>query len=341
MVRLLALILLVVPGLVHAQETVTLRPSASYTPGVPLLVGEVAAVVGENADTIRAIEITTDASSLVPRRIDVPTLRDALKKTKGVNLGRITIGGGVCVLHERSEPPPLASTALADVVPGSQPVGETVRSRALACLAQTFDVAITDIRATFVPEDTPLLAHPTVGLTVAVQPTGTGEMTPLAVRLFRGNQLVRTGSLRATVLVRREVAVAKAVITRGRTLDAGLITLGEQWLSPTQTPATPTQAVGAEARTSIRAGAVILATDVEPPMILSRGDIASVDCIAGSVVVRAQARALENARAGQVIRFQSLTGKREFRARVSGPGHAVALAGGGASPWALDTGSFP
>lgn len=338
--RILFLILLLVPPIAHAQERVTLRPAASFVPGTPLLLGDVAHITGENAEVLSAIELTPDAASITPPQVDVALVREALKKTKGINLGRLTIGGASCALHEQAHEAAPLDAALVDPQ-GSTPGGETVRSRALACLAQTFGVAIHDLRATFAPEDAPLLAFPVAGLTVAVQPLGTGEMTPLGVRLFRGNQLVRTGSLRATVLVRREVAITKAAISRGRTLDADSITLGEQWLTPVQSPATPTQTIGAEARTALRAGAVIMASDVEPPQVIARGDIASVDCIAGSVVVRAQARALENARTGQVIRFQSLTGKREFRARVSGPGHAVALAGGGASPHALDAGGLP
>jgi flagella basal body P-ring formation protein FlgA len=96
-----------------------------------------------------------------------------------------------------------------------------------------------------------------------------------------------------------------------------------QWLAPTIQPATAAQAIGAIVRGRVEAGKVVMAKDVEPPIIVKKGDLVSVDCIAGTVVVGTTARAKENGTDGQVIEFQSLQSKKTFQARINGNGRAV------------------
>jgi flagella basal body P-ring formation protein FlgA len=101
----------------------------------------------------------------------------------------------------------------------------------------------------------------------------------------------------------------------------------QRWLSPSMAAAGE-GAIGQVVRGRIGAGEVVLGRDVEPPMVARRGDVVSVDCLAGGLVVRTTARATENGREGEVITLQALNSKRTFRARMDGPGRAVLLADG-------------
>ncbi|HHN77047.1 MAG TPA: flagellar basal body P-ring formation protein FlgA [Phycisphaerales bacterium] len=70
-------------------------------------------------------------------------------------------------------------------------------------------------------------------------------------------------------------------------------------------------------------GSVIEAGDIEPPLIVRRGEIVSLHCVAGAVMLRCAARALESGHEGDVIRLELLTSKEKVTARMSGRGRAV------------------
>jgi flagella basal body P-ring formation protein FlgA len=74
-------------------------------------------------------------------------------------------------------------------------------------------------------------------------------------------------------------------------------------------------------------------------VVIRRGEMVSVDCLSGRVVLRATARALSAGVEGQIIEFKVPGADRTFTARVAGPGRAVAMANAtsSASESAVDT----
>lgn len=305
-----------------AQTTVRVRPSAAPAPG-PVRLADVASISGPDADVLGAIVIVTDDDPQPASQIDLALIRARLKQAPGVNMGRIALSGTACAIRHADPAPPPPSVA--SPTPHA-PATETVRDRVAAVLAHALGVTPADLRLSFDASDAELLAWPAAGYTLAVQPTGSGDRVPVSVRAYRADLLVKSGSIRVGVLVRRTVPVTRDAIARGKTVLADDLILAEHWLPPTATPASPTTAIGAQARRTLRAGAVIEAADVEPPIVVRRGEVIGVDCLSGGIVLRTQARAMESARAGESVRFQSLGSKREFRARVSGPGHAAVVA---------------
>ena len=74
----------------------------------------------------------------------------------------------------------------------------------------------------------------------------------------------------------------------------------------------------------VESGAVFLQDDVEPAVLVRRGDIVTVACLSGSIVVNIRARALGPGREGDMIDLAPTTNpKARVRAKVIGPGQAV------------------
>jgi flagella basal body P-ring formation protein FlgA len=303
-------------------DTVALKTFVRVAPGAAVTIGDVADLSGADAEAVRGIVIVQssgEAGSSVP--VDLPRVREALKTQPRLNLGRLVFSGGTCMVRVGlPEALPASSTPsrpTAAAVPQ-----ETVKDRVAARIAGALSADPADLNLSF-EDQADLLATPVAGRTVAVQPTGISDKMAMSVRVYEADTIIAQGVARVGVQVRRNVVIAKTALARGTQTRTDMLEADRQWLPPTAQPATVAQAVGAMVRGRIEAGKIVMARDVEPPIIVKKGDLISVDCIAGTVVVGTTARAKENGCDGQVIEFQSLQSKKTFLARINGTGKAV------------------
>jgi flagella basal body P-ring formation protein FlgA len=119
-------------------------------------------------------------------------------------------------------------------------------------------------------------------------------------------------------------------IDRRQQLTAEILTTSEQWLSPgAGAPCTLEQAVGSVARGRINAGRVITPDLLLAPIAVRRGDLVPVHCLSGNVRVEVKARALADARDGEMVELRIDGAKNSFSARMTG-GKAVMLVNTGA-----------
>lgn len=320
-------------------DVISLRPSVTIDASRQLTLGDVAETSGDEAQKAAGVVVSGDKVT-DGTRIDIPAIRRALELERSVNLGRIRLTGNVCVVRIGAAAPP---AGVVQVRPGGSvvvtPGVESVRDRITRHLADLFDIDDADLRLAFDDNDAPLLSRAIGAGTVSIQPQGSGDRVPLAIRVYEGDRLVVSGSIRVGVEVRRAVLVASRPIARGDIVDADSTTRDQQWMPASATPANPEEAMGQLARGPVRAGEVIGKRDIEPPIVVKRGDTVSVDCVCGGVVVRASLRAMESGREGDVIQFKALTSsKTVIRARVSGPGVAVINAPPGLSDEGLALG---
>lgn len=323
MTRLLAIaaILLALAAPARAQSTVALRPWAKAAPGAPVRIADIADLHGPEAQALAAIIVATPQDLARSPRIELAQVRAAAENQARINLGRISFSGSACTVRA-SAPEPAAQPARQAP---SAPHADTVRQRVVARIAQTLGVDEADLRLTF-EDGAQVLAIPLAGRTVAVQPAAISERMPVNVRVYHADSIEAEATIRVGVLVRRQVLLAREALSRGSPVDMAHVDAQEQWLAPSVAPARRDQVLGAVARTRVEPGRIILARDVEAPVVISRGDLVSIDCLSGTVIVSTTARAKEPGREGDVIQFQSLTSKKTFAARVSGPGRAVLLA---------------
>lgn len=312
-------LLLLTPRLALAEGTITLRGVARIDASAPILLGDVAELEGTAAVTLA--ESVVAPAGPRPATVTLSQVRGVLE-AGGANLGRLTLRGSSCSVLAPIAPP----TATPAEIPA--PVGNTVRSVVAGRVAELLGVGPADLRLTFEGRDDALLGVPTQDRTVAVQPAGEGDRLPLTVRVYEGDRIVARGQVRVTVLVRRRVLVTTAALSRGASIRAGGLLEEDRWLPPSSAPATGADLDGQVLKNRLGVGQVVETQDIEPPLVVKRGDVVAVDCLSGAFSVRTTARALSPGRLGEVIQFQSLSSKHTFRARVSGPGLAVTLAPG-------------
>jgi len=209
-----------------------------------------------------------------------------------------------------------------DVTTGSRSVKVAIAARLCGLLGVEPD----SLQLKFDPQDGELLSREVGGDPVSIdaQSAATSERQPVRVTLYRGDRIVLEKSLTVEVRVRRLVRVMTESVGRGEAVNEANSVLEERWVSPGDKVAL--EAGEQIASRSLRAGQVVTDPDVDPPIIVKRGDIVWVHCLSGSVTVKAKARALGPARDGEEVLLRLEDRRDNIRARVSGPGRAVMLA---------------
>lgn len=304
-------------------DTLTLRSFVRVAPGAALTLGDVAELSGPDAQSLASIVVV--AAGEMDTSLDMSRIREVLKAQPGLNMGRLELSGSVCRIRQASAAAPVATAPPSAHAP--EPAGETVKDRVAERIAATLNADAADLKLEF-EDQADLLRMSVAGRTVAIQPTGQSDKMSLSIRVYQGDAIVAQGVARVGVQVRRDVMIARTNLARGMQTRAEMLEADSQWLAPSAQPATEAQAVGALVKGRVDAGKVVMARDVEPPVVVHKGDLVSVDCVAGSVVVGTTARAKENGVDGQVIELQSLSSKKTYMARINGAGRAVLVMDG-------------
>jgi flagella basal body P-ring formation protein FlgA len=324
-----------------AHGTVTLRSSVRVDPGQELVLRDVALLSGPEAvalgDTIVA------HASENKRALSIDDVRGVLDTAKA-DWSRLSLCGGTCTLTRTPDPAKANITSQPTTSATTAPRGATVRSLIPARIAQILGVTGDDLRLTFDNADVDVLDCAAEGRVVEIAPAGAADRMPLQVDVYEavnglGFTLVKSGLIRVGVQVRRDVALAKALLSRGDAITAKDVTFEPRWVGPSDRPLAPDELVGSLVKGRIQPGDMVKITDVEAPQLVKKGQIVSVRCIAGSVALKSTARALESGRLGQTIKLQPLDiqGKKDtraFTARVDGPGRTVTSTPGTDDPQA-------
>jgi len=80
------------------------------------------------------------------------------------------------------------------------------------------------------------------------------------------------------------------------------------------------EVVGMLSKRSLRADAIVVASQLAPPLLVKRGDAVILSASSGSLVVRIAAIAMRDGHAGEQITVRNKQSKRLVDARVTGPG---------------------
>lgn len=161
--------------------------------------------------------------------------------------------------------------------------------------------------------------------------------TPLDIRFpYKSNQRLtarvscggsKPWSIFVTARVRlwKQVVVAARPITRGTQLTPNILTLsrvdttnrGADYFTEIG------QVSGQKAKRSIGSDQPILMHDLEPALLINRGDKIVLEANRGGVQIRVSAIALEAGSLGEQIKVENLQSKREVYAEVSAAGRAT------------------
>ena len=84
--------------------------------------------------------------------------------------------------------------------------------------------------------------------------------------------------------------------------------------------------IGMEARKPMQAGEIVLADQVQSPVIVKRGELITVGSQSGGIRVRTSGKALQDGAKDELIAVESLESKQRYDARVVGLREAAVFA---------------
>ncbi len=329
------------------QDTLTLRPSVTLTPGAAVTIGDIADVAGTQADVLRPL-VVLDAAGVAKQtmgadkhvRVDLALVRRLLSMRKDVNMGRLVLAGTVADVT-------IGDTAPAVTPPVEVPAaaGPTVADELPAAVARALALPLESVRLDTASVPQEVLATGLAGRTHVISPTAKGDVLPVQVRVYDGDRVILTQNIRVGVQVKQRGAVAARDIKRGDVLTEADVREDEVWVPASVVAADVALVPGSTSRAAIKAGSVIEDRQVVRPPAVRRGDLVSVDCISGTILLRATMRARGDGRVGEVIWVEPVVKTRAarkatdkgdktassaqtspVRARISGPGRAVTVA---------------
>ncbi|WP_438990583.1 flagellar basal body P-ring formation chaperone FlgA [Lentibacter sp.] len=114
-------------------------------------------------------------------------------------------------------------------------------------------------------------------------------------------------------------ALADVIVAQHTIRPKTLITEEDLLLRPVEVLGAlsdPADVVGKEARISLYAGRPIRATDLREPAVIDRNQVAKLSYQRGSLMIQTDARALDRASVGEVIKVMNLSSKTTLYARV-------------------------
>lgn len=312
---------------------VTMRSTARVVDGSPVTLGDIAGVEGDAAERLRALvvlEVADGDEGWV--EIDGEHVRSLLR-AHGVRGGTLELRGGSCAVLAMRATTPAAREASVETLAASEQTQEdlrgTVRERVEMAIAESLGVGRGDVRLRFDARDGDVLGEMVGDRALVARAAGMGDRVPVSLTVYEGDRVVESRVIRVGVEVQREVLVAARDLARGDALDGQSVRIEQRWLAPTVRPAALRGDADRVCTRGVRAGRVIEEHEVTMPIVVRRGDLVSIHCVSGSLVVEMQRmRARGDGRVGELIEFESSDRSRVV-ARVDAPGRAVIIAAHG------------
>jgi flagella basal body P-ring formation protein FlgA len=325
--------------------SIRLRTAAAVEPGQPIRLGDVATLEGDDALALAATTVVEDVAKESAGRAWVQlTFADVRRVLDecGARMSNLTLSGSGCTVRiagapkEQSEESKLrAPSPRAESVELEGP--PTIRRHAARTLAAFMNVDPADLRMLFDAADAEFLDQPRTGAArIVVQPQSTANSgrAVLACRILDGDRIIDSRTIRVDSEVRRRVVVVQDMVKRKDEVPGASLAEQEMWLPATsgRPIGSIEEAAGSIARTRLEPGTVLRAEHLETPIVVKRNELVSVHAVRAGFEVQTRARARADARRGDLIAFRLEGSKKEFTARVEGPGVAVIDMDGAASP---------
>ncbi|TCP61188.1 flagella basal body P-ring formation protein FlgA [Rhodovulum bhavnagarense] len=121
-------------------------------------------------------------------------------------------------------------------------------------------------------------------------------------------------------------AMAETLIATRAIRSTTILTAADIALAPGTVPGAlsdPAQAIGQEARINLYPGRPVMVPDLGPPALVERNQIVTVTYAAGGLAIRAEARALDRAGAGDRVRVMNLDSRSTVTGTVTAEGRVT------------------
>ena len=208
----------------------------------------------------------------------------------------------------------------------------TLRELVLRKIEQIAGMSRAHLQITFSPADEQALSAAAGADAIEIRPQTNvvPGRVPMVIRRIGATSVSRPIWVTADVARTVEAAVATRQICRGEIFTQDAVALKQVALNTPGTPVTDMASlIGQVCRSTIAPGTVILSDIVQPPLLIKRGELVTVRCVAGNLVVTTVARAQQDGAMGEVIRATNEKSRESFEMRVTGPRQGLMLAGTG------------
>ncbi|HEX7010584.1 MAG TPA: flagellar basal body P-ring formation chaperone FlgA, partial [Phycisphaeraceae bacterium] len=312
---------------VAQADSIRLHASAgSHGPQVKL--AQVAELEGSAAQALGDLVVASFQEGRDQQTLTLEALRRTLTEA-GVNWGLLTLGGyTACQVHRLAEtPPPLvepAAPAAASNPMGTIDLGTplTLRAQVEALIHQMAQAQQGDLRIRFNEHDQALLAQPTGHHRYELEPGAAQAIgrVPITVRRYDAGRIAQTFTVTADVERRALALVATRSIARGERFTPDSVELREVYL--TQDVGVPLadrdQVVGLESAALLRPGVVIYPRHIRSPILVQRGDLVTVRCVVGGLVIRTVGRAMSEGAMDETVIIRNELSRQTYPAVVAG-----------------------
>jgi len=315
----------------------------SHVVGDRITLGHIAELEGQAAQALSDVVIARFKDVGPKLTVSLDGLRDTLE-THNINWGRIALRGFTeCTVFQKEEddaqpevirnnsasgPQSTTSTTAPQMV-GANVENElsietplSLRTRLNAFLVDFVGLPADQLRITHAESDIAALDQPRYGDFVFKPGASRGSLGRVPVSVMKVGDGSVEPFLRLSPTVERELlaVVAARKVSRGQTFTPGDLKIEQVTLThASREPVTRTaELVGRVAGATITPGQPIMASDIRSPVLVKRGELLTVQCVVGGLVLRTTARAAEDGGQDDVITVRNLDTRERFHIRVTG-----------------------
>ncbi|NBC10194.1 MAG: flagellar basal body P-ring formation protein FlgA [Planctomycetes bacterium] len=295
---------------------------------------QVAELEGETAKQLGDVVVLTLRPNQDTAELTLAQVREALAGAE-INWARLTLRGfTTCrITRTPSEKPVTVEKEPAAAVNPSRPINaddptkleELIRRH----LAGLLGVAAEDLVLDYRPRDLEKLRQTAVVGRFEIEPLNRAILGRTTLRIRRHEGVDVTESLLVSVQVSRRVMglVAKQELRKGQSVPADAVALREVVVDDDRAlPLTERALVaGQTAAVTLEEGEVVYPRHLRAAVLIKRGEVIKVATIAGGLVVRASAVALEDGGDGDVIAARNQNSRQRLAVRVTGPREATLI----------------
>ncbi len=298
--------------------------------GTMIRLGDIADISAASTSELNDLATTILLPAPVPgthQFLHRSQVRDLLA-ARGVDLEAISISGVAVV--ELGTAKPQAEVAVGGESSANLPTTEEIESSLQASIKQLLNqqTGHSQWRVETPLDTAAYLRAAKLGLELTVS-GGRRPWTGRQYFKFVGSQPDQEMTVVATVTKIQPVVTVLRNIERGdliRTTDVE-IRQHEGNLSSSAVSSLA-EAIGMEARRSIREGSIMLKSHLSAPLLVERGETVTVFARTAGITVRTFAVARQDGAQGELVQVETLAGKERFAARVSGRRQLEVLATG-------------
>ncbi|MFP4143729.1 MAG: flagellar basal body P-ring formation chaperone FlgA [Phycisphaeraceae bacterium] len=332
MLRAILLPLAALLGAAAAHAGSIRLDASAVVDGSAVTLGQVAELEGELASELADVEIARFRSGQRELTLSLAEVRQMLTQDHEVNWGLVSLSGySQCDVRrqiEADEAPaaqPVETPAEAEPVAASPQM--TLRGLVTGLIERRTGLTADELRIELSDRDAERLGRSALEGRWELETSSTSGLgrVPVTLRQYVAGQVA--DRLAVTVDVERQarVLVATQRVARGERIDAEDIALRTVWLGDDRAePLAKVDLVaGQEAAATISKGDVLYPSDVCEPEMIGRGELVTVRCVSGRLVVRTVGRAQEDGVMGQVIRIRNESNRETYHASVTGRREAV------------------